>query len=111
LFTGEPNNYDLYLEGVTELLKHITVYAQQCAKDSNETALLLRKFSDTLISDRTLFKADKVMLEELKHESEKTFYQTVAKLSKMDANAGAYKEAIKAAMAKIEQWQKEVNNI
>ena len=48
------------------------------------------------------------MLEKLKHESEETFYKTVASLTKMEANAGTYKEAIKAAMDKIEEWQKQV---
>ncbi len=48
------------------------------------------------------------MLENLKHESDETFYQTVASLSQMESNAGAYKEAIKAAMDKIDEWQRKV---
>ena len=85
------------------------IYAKQCAKDSNETTLLLRRFSAILISDKTLFEGDKVMLENLSDESAKTFYKTIATLASMEESAGAYKEAIKAAMDKIEQWQKEVS--
>ena len=96
------------MEGVSELLKHITFYAERCTKDANETTLLLRKFSTTLISDKTLFEGDKVMLEKLKTESQEIFGEKVATLAKMNSSAGAYKEAIQAAMVKIEEMQKEV---
>ena len=70
--------------------------------------LLLKRFSTTLISDKILFEVDKGMLEKLSDESLETFYRTIASLASMEASAGAYKEAIKAAMDKIEEWQTQV---
>ena len=105
---GAAKRYDIYLDALADLLKHITDYAERVSQDSADTAAAMRDFSAILKGDKSLFETDQFALKNMTTMTEKELARKIAELDQYRNNSVKYKDAIDAAIKKIQEWQEKV---